>query len=151
MTRAEDASRFAGYADLTGGVRVGVLRNTTGEARLLQITGLVDADGVLAAGVTIDTPQGEIFADGSPDYVITAAHTSPALAERSVLRPPSDDMPQVVYLEDSERLSALSGGVVDALARGEIGNRNDAHAHGDSFRRGAPRRRRRARRLHARG
>ena len=133
MTRAEDASRFVGYDDLTGDVRVGVLRNTTGEARLLQLTGLVDDNGVLAAGVAVDTPQGEVVADGSPDYVITAAAASDVLAERSVLRPPSDDMPQVVYLEDSERLSALSGDVVDALARGEIGNRNDAHAHGDSF------------------
>ena len=133
LTRAEDASRFAGYDDLTGDVRVGVLRNTTGEARLLQLTGLADTDGVLAAGVSADTPQGTVVADGSSDYVITAAHTSPVLAERRLLRPPSDNMPQVVYLEDSERLSALSGGVVDALARGEIGNRNDAHAHDDSF------------------
>ena len=100
LTRAEDASRFASYADLTGDVRVGVLRNTTGEARLLQLTGLTDADGVLAAGVSVDTPQGAVVADGSPAYFITAASESDVLAARRLLRPPSDDMPQVVYLGD---------------------------------------------------
>ena len=133
LTRAEDASRFAGYDDLTGDVRVGVLRNTTGEARLLQITGLVDAAGVLAAGVSVDMPQGTVVADGSPAYFITAASESDVLAARRLLRPPSDDMPQVVYLGESELLDALSDGSIDALARGEIGNRDAAHAYGESF------------------
>lgn len=137
LTRAEDATRFAGYGDLTGDVRVGVLADTTGEARLLQLTGLADADGVLAAGVTIDTPRGTVVADGSPAYVITAASESDVLAARRLLRPPSANMPQVVYLGDelgeSELLDALSDGSIDALARGEIGNRDAAHAHGESF------------------
>ena len=137
LTRAEDASRYVGYGDLTGDVRVGVLADTTGEARLLQLTGLVDADGVLASGVSIETPQGTVVADGSPSYVITAASESDVLAERRLLRPPSDDMPQVVYLGDelgeSELLDALSAGSIDALARGEIGNRDAVHSYGESF------------------
>ena len=137
LTRAEDASRFAGYDDLASDVRVGVLADTTGEARLLQLTGMADADGVLAAGVSVDTPQGEIVADGSSAYVITAASESEVLAGRRHLRPPSDGAPQVVYLGDelgeSELLAALSDGSIDAIARGEIGNRDAAHAHGESF------------------
>ena len=137
LTRAEDSIRFAGYGDLTGDVRVGVLADTTGEARLLQLTGLADADGVLAAGVSVDTPQGTVVADGSPAYVITAASESDVLAQRRLLRPPSDDMPQVAYLGgelgESELLTALSDGSIDALARGEIGNRDAAHAFGESF------------------
>ena len=137
LTRAEDASRFASYDDLASDVRVGVLADTTGEARLLQLTGLADADGVLAAGVSVGTPQGEVVADGSSAYVITAAFESDILGERRHLRPPSADMPQVVYLGDelgeSELLAALSDGSIDALARGEIGNRDAAHTHGDSF------------------
>ena len=50
LVRAEDAERIQDYTDLTRDVRVGVLRGTTGEARLLQITGIVDANGVVAAG-----------------------------------------------------------------------------------------------------
>ena len=137
LTRAEDASRFAGYGDLTGDVRVGVLADTTGEARLLQLTGLANADGVLAAGVSVETPRGTVVADGSPAYVITAATESDVLAARRLLRPPSGDLPQVVYLGEelgeSELLDALSGGGIDALARGEIGNRDAAHTYGESF------------------
>ena len=59
---------------------VGTLAGTTGEARLLEITGLTDSDGVLIAGVRIITPGGTIVSDGSPDYFITAAAESANLA-----------------------------------------------------------------------
>ena len=130
LVRADDAGRLAGYDNLTGDVRVGVLAGTTGEFRLLELTGLVDAAGVLAAGVRVDTPRGAVVADGGADYVISAASATPNLAGRRLLHPPSDAMPQVVYLGDeageAELLDALRAGRVDAVARGEIGNRDAA-------------------------
>ena len=127
LVRAEDAERFSSYAALDDGVRVGALAGTTGEARLLQIVGIADADGVLAAGTRVATAAGERVADGSAAYVITAAEASPALEGRRHLYPASPDAPQVVYLGDergeAELLEALAAGEIDALARGEIGNR----------------------------
>lgn len=134
LVRAEDAERLASHDDLTKDVRVGVLAGTTGEFRMLELTGLVDADGVLAAGTSIETPQGTVIADGGPDYVITAATESPSLVGRRSLQPPSDSMPQVIYLGDdtgeASLLEALANGRIDALARGEIGNRAASHASG---------------------
>lgn len=137
LVRAEDAERFATHAALTSDVRVGALSGTTGEARLLELTGLVDTNGMLAAGTSIETPQGTVIADGTADYKITAAETSPNLVGRSHLVPPSENMPQVIYLGDelgaSELLEALAAGSIDAIARGEIGNQEAAHASGDAF------------------
>ena len=48
LVRSADARRLAEYRDLTADLRVGVLAATTGEARLLQIVGLSDQEGVLA-------------------------------------------------------------------------------------------------------
>ncbi|MCY4438363.1 MAG: transporter substrate-binding domain-containing protein [Chloroflexi bacterium] len=131
LVRAPDAERLASHADLTGDVRVGVLAGTTGEFRLLELTGLVDANGVLAAGARVETPQGTVVADGTPDYVITAAGATENLIGRQHLYPPDETMPQVVYLGDElgevELIAALRAGEIDALARGEIGNRDTAH------------------------
>lgn len=127
LTRAEDAERLAAYTDLTSDVRIGVLRSTTGEARLLEITGLVDSSGALAAGTRVETDDGTVTADGSVDYTITAAVESPNIMTRRRLIPPSESMPQVVYLGEelgeSELLGALRNGDIDGLARGEVGNR----------------------------
>ncbi len=137
LVRAADAARFTSHDDLTGDVRVGALAGTTGEFRLLELTGLVDANGVLAAGVRIDKPAGTVVADGSPDFLITAADESAILAGRQRLHPPSHAMPQVVYLGDEagelELLDALEAGAIDAVARGEIGNRDAAFARGGAF------------------
>ncbi len=126
LVRAEDVARLSNHDALTSEVRVGVLAGTTGEARLLQLTGLADDNGVLAAGTRIETGAGEAVADGSAEYTITAAMASPRLEERRHLYPPDDSMPQVVYLGDAlgerELLEALANGDIDALARGEIGN-----------------------------
>ncbi|MDE2805390.1 MAG: transporter substrate-binding domain-containing protein [Gemmatimonadota bacterium] len=134
LVRASDADRFSDYEGLTWDVRVGVLRGTTGEARLLQITGLANEDGVLAAGTRIDTPGGTVVADGTGAYVITAATASPVLDGRTHIHPPSRTMPQVVHLGDTsgelELLEALHEGTIDAVARGEIGNGEAAHASG---------------------
>lgn len=74
--------------------------------------GLVGKDGVLSPGVQVDTPHGAVVADGSQDYVITFANESANLAERSIMRPPSESMPQVVYLGsetgEADLLEALS-------------------------------------------
>ncbi len=146
LVRSEDADRINDYDKLNKDVLVGALADTTGEARLLVLTGIADADGVLAAGTRIQTAQGEIVADGSADYFISASSESPNLQGRRRLYPPSpsndmddnmDDMPQVIYLGDTageqELLDALSAGEIDALARGELGNRDAAHASGGAF------------------
>ena len=130
LTRSEDAARLASYASLTGDVRVGVLRGTTGEARLLQITGIANGDGVLARGTRIETPAGTMVADGTARYTITAASSSAELEGRTHILPPSTAMPQVIYLGDEELLAALRDGSIDAVARGEIGNGEEARASG---------------------
>ena len=126
LVRAEDAERLDSYAALTSGVRVGAVPNTTGESRLLEITGLTDAQGTLLAGTQVETPEGIIIADGSSDFVITAADESDNLAGRTRLLPPGDSRPQVVYLGvelgEVELIEALYAGDIDAIARGQIGN-----------------------------
>ena len=138
LVRAADADRFADYSALTAEVTVGVLANTTGEARLLQLTGLANEEGVLAAGVRVETPAGAVTADGSAAYFISAAGESAQLAERFSLQPPSAAAPRVLYLGgadgvgvgEAELIAALRAGRVDAIARGEIGNSDAAHASG---------------------
>ena len=137
LVRAEDAQRLASHSDLTSDVRVGVLASTTGEARLLELTGLVDDNGILAAGVRVETAQGTAVADGSADYVITSAEASPALMGRRRLHPPSENMPQVIYLGDetgeTALFDALRDGRIDAIARGVIGNRTAVQNSGNAF------------------
>ncbi len=137
LVRAVDAAYLSSYADLTSDMRVGALAGTTGEFRLLELTGLVDANGVLAAGVRVDTAQGSVIADGSADYAITAAGATENLDGRQHLYPPDKSMPQVVYLGDAlgeaELIAALRSGEIDALARGEIGNRDAARAADSSL------------------
>lgn len=131
LVRTADAERLASHADLTSDVRVGALAGTTGEFRLLELTGLVDANGVLAAGTRVETTQGTVTADGSANYVITAAGATENLAGRQHLYPPDETMPLVVYLGDelgeTELIAALRASAIDALARGEVGNRDAAH------------------------
>ena len=137
LVRAEDAGWLATHAALNGDVRVGALAGTTGEARLLELTGLVNNEGVLLAGVRIETPNGALTADGSADYVITSSQETPNLEDRTLLHPPDDTKPQIVYLGDelgeSELLAALADGSIDAIARGEIGNQDAAAARGGAF------------------
>ena len=137
LVRAEDAERIATHADLTSDVRVGVLPATTGEARLLELTGLVAPNGILAEGTRVETPLGVVVAEGTAAYTITAAGTTPNLTGRSHLYPPSDNMPQVIYLGDavgeSDLLDALAAGQIDAIARGEIGNRDAVQVSGNTF------------------
>ena len=137
LVRLEDVGSYSTYDSLTSDVRVGVLRGTTGEARLLQITGLTNAAGVLASGTTVETPQGTVVADGTQRYTITAASASAELQRRTHIFPPSSAMPQVIYLGyvsgEAELLSALTDGTIDAVARGEIGNGEAARAEGGAL------------------
>ena len=137
LVRAEDADRLSAYASLTRDVKVGVLSGTTGEARLLEITGIVDTDGILVKGTRIETPSGTVITDGTTDYRITASESSPSLSGRQTLYPLSQDMPQVIYLGndvgESALFEALTDGRIDAIARGEIGNRAAAAATHGAF------------------
>ncbi|MYC06084.1 MAG: hypothetical protein F4X57_02730 [Chloroflexi bacterium] len=137
LVLAEEAERLDSHDEPGSDVRIGALAGKTGEARLLILTGLSDSDGTLAAGTRIETPQGEVIAAGSADYFITAAGESPSLEGRTRLHPPSDDLPQVIYLGDElgedELLDALADGIIDAIARGEIGNSDAAHESGGAF------------------
>ena len=134
LVRVEDAERLARHRDLSGADRVGVLAGTTGEARLLEVTGIADGAGVLAAGTRVDTPDSTVVADGGTDYRIDAAGASPGLAGRRLLRPMSAELPAVVYYpDDTALIEALATGRIDAVARGEIGNRAETRAHGRTF------------------
>ncbi len=127
LVREADANRINSFDALTGDVRVGVFVATTGEARLLQLTGLADDDGTLAAGTMVTTPAGVVTADGTPAYAITAAGATPNLDGRSRIAPPSADIPELVYLDDAqggeaELIAALYNKEVDAVAGDGLGN-----------------------------
>lgn len=124
LVRSEDAARISTHADLTPDDSVSVHPGTTGELRLLELTGIVNARGMLVAGARVETPMGVVIADGSGRYTIGAGAngTSPELADRRRIVPPAP-LPQVIYhAEESEQLRALRTREVTAVARGEIGN-----------------------------
>ena len=133
LVRREDARRIAEHGDLTAADVVSVHRGTTGEERLLQLLGIVDDSGVLVPGTQVATPAKTLTADGSPDYVISAAMASPALADRQGLIPPAP-LPQVViHASEDQQLGALFDREVTAVARGEIGNSDAAAESGGVF------------------
>ncbi len=137
LVRKGEVARFDSYDKLTSDARVGALAGTTGEARLLQLVELTDENGVLARGVRVETPGGTVTADGTDAYVVTASDASPALEGRTLLLPPDDARPRVVYLGyergEAELLDALRNGAVDAVARGEIGNSQAAYTSAEAF------------------
>ena len=126
LVRAWDAGRFSGYRGFSPEVRIAAIPGTTGEERLLHLTGFVGPDGALRPGVRVHLASGQVLeAGGSERLVITAASSSPRLERRRRLQPPGGvaDMPQVVYFqEEAAHLEALRAGAVDAVARGMIGN-----------------------------
>ena len=134
LVRAEDADRLSSHAALASDARVGVMASTTGEARLLQLTGIADSEGVLTKGTRVLTPNGEVVADGTADYMIAAAQASLSLEGRTLIVPAADSMPQVAYFSgDAELFEALADGSIDAVARGEIGNRGASQVSGGAF------------------
>ena len=126
LVRAGDAGRFAGYRGFAPEVRIAAVPGTTGEERLLQLTGYIGPDGALRSGVRVQLASGRVLEAGAGDRLaISAATSSPALEGRRRLEPPvgATDMPQVIYFrEESAHLEALRTGAVDAVARGTIGN-----------------------------
>ena len=59
---------------------------------------------------------------------------TPGLAGRRQLRSASASLPTVVYYaKNTALIEALAAGRIDAVARGEIGNRAEARAHGEAF------------------
>ena len=139
LVRAEDAERYASHGDLAD-ARVAALGSSTGEHRLLVLTGVVNSEGNLAAGTTIHLVDGSsLAADGSADYRITAAGASGNLASRVRIEGPAGTVKEVLIMStDQEQLNALSSGRVDALARGELGNleasrNSDARADSHPF------------------
>lgn len=137
LVRTTDSGRLATHDDLTSDEVVGVFADTTVESRLLQLSGLTNADGVLVSGTRIETTTGEIIADGSADYTITAAGSSPVLVKRQRLYPSEDGIPQVVYLPlalgEDARHRMLRDGQLDALAGEEIENSITAHVSDGSL------------------
>lgn len=129
LVRAADKERLGDYDSLTSAYRVGVVAETTGEERLLQLTGLTDEKGVLAAGTKVTVEGGAVVtADGGKDHVITAAGESDQLKRRTSITPAGPAMPQVRYYDqEGKMLAALENGDIDAVARGNIGN-GDASA-----------------------
>ena len=130
LVRAEDATRLPDHEALLPTDVVGVLPNTTGEARLLQILGVADQDGGLAAGTRIETPSGWLTVETDGSFAISAARASPELATRTSLIAADPERPQVLYLGEEpdaevgeqELLAALAEGTIDAIARGTAGN-----------------------------
>ena len=116
------------HDDLSAAHRVGVLRGTTGERRLLELTGIIDAAGFLRSGTRVQLASGAVEVAGAPGSAgalrIAAGTGSAAIATRVRLTPPGDDRPEVFYFDsDGEQINALLEGKVDAVARGEVGNR----------------------------
>ena len=124
LTRSEDGERLDSHDKLGSADRVGAVPETTGEERLLQLTGLTGEGGVLAAGVQVRLASGEtVTADGSDRFFITAAGESANLEGRVSLAPAGPSMPQVIYFEqEAAMLEALRAFEIDAVARGNIGN-----------------------------
>jgi len=121
-------STLTSYDDLTSEHTVGPHKGTTGEGRMLVLTGISDADGYLRAGTVVTMYDGSEFVTDGTQY-ITSGLSSPELADRASLIAPGDDVPAVVYFHsENDQLTAVMGGeidaipAVDAIPRGEIGN-----------------------------
>lgn len=132
-------STIARHGDLNNLHVVGLLRGTTGEARLLELTGIVDAGGHVAAGTVVVLEDSIMLVAGEPGdadaFRITSAGSSAAIATRTQLLPVNVDQPAVRYYgNEGEQIQALQAREVDAVARGEIGNLIAVRENPDAFR-----------------
>lgn len=127
LVRTEDAERLRGYDDLAD-ARVAVLLGTTGEHRLLELTGVVDGEGTLAAGTIVYLADGSsLTADGSAGFRITAAGSTANVQGRTRLEGPEGTVGAVLYYSTAEaQVAALRDRVVDAVAGDQIGNQTTA-------------------------
>ena len=116
-------SPIMSHDDLDSATTVGVLKGTTGESRLLQLTGIADREGYLRARTTITLGENATLVTGERTHRITGSSATPGLAARTRLVAPGNDVPLVVYLSSEvAQVQAVLNGAVDAIARGEIGN-----------------------------
>ena len=124
LVRADDAESIRTHDDLTNAHTVGAVPETTGEERMLRLAGLIDENGVLAAGTRIATPDGTLTADGTDAYVISASGGTGNVRNRTRLISGDPGMPNVAYLgsEEDPYVAALVASEIDAFARGELGN-----------------------------
>ena len=130
LVREGDVQRYASFDHLSGGDRVGASRNTTNEQRLLELTGITGPNGVLAAGTRVHTADGVVIADGTSDYVITAAGASGNIKTRIRIEPPSPTQPEVYYeFSEPTALYALAAGGIDAVVSEAISNTEAAAAY----------------------
>ena len=127
IARAAEAARYDGYGSVTSADRIGAEPSSTGEGRMLQLTGLTDDAGVLVAGVLVETPAGVVETDGGDRYVITSGGASPEFEGRTRLLPPSDDLPEVAYVRgeagapaEARLIAMLLAGEIDLAAMTEI-------------------------------
>ncbi len=131
LVRAEDAARLDGHDKLTSTHRVGAVAQTTGEERLLQLTGITGENGVLVAGTKVSMEGGAVVVADGKRHFVTAARASGGLEKRRSISPAGPTMPQVRYYDlEKELLDALADGEIDAVARGNIGNRDASAASG---------------------
>ena len=88
------ASAIERHDDLTSEHRVGTYRGTTGEKRLLELTGIIDTSGFIRAGTRVLLADGTLLIAGTPDsesaLLIAAGTGSTAIATRVRLTPPGD-------------------------------------------------------------
>ena len=61
------ASTIERHDDLTSEHRVGTYRGTTGEKRLLELTGIIDTSGFIRAGTRVLLADGTLLTAGTPD------------------------------------------------------------------------------------
>ena len=137
LVRAD--SPVTSHDDLDSSTSVGVLRDTTGESRLLRLTGITDGEGYVRAGTVItlgdDSEEGSEVTAGAGTHRITSSGSTKGIRSRVRLRAPGDDVPLVLYFSsEAEQVAAVKDGRVDAAARGEIGNLIAARAAGGLLR-----------------
>ena len=63
-----EASAIERHDDLTSEHRVGTYRATTGEKRLLELTGIIDSAGFIQAGTRVQLADGTLLTTGPPDH-----------------------------------------------------------------------------------
>jgi len=131
LMNATEANRIKNHHDLTCGYTVGAVRGTTGEYRFLAQTGFInDLDkGLIQKGTTVVLEDKSLI---TSDGLLSIY--DPKVANRFMLIPPNCSLPITKYFvaEDS-MIPALQAGYIDAIARGEIGNRLVADNSGGKF------------------
>lgn len=128
------SSTIRTHADLDAGDTVGVIRGTTGESRFLQLVGLTDSSGYLAPNTTVITDTNETIITDQRTHKISASYSTTEIENRIHISSSDTGAPTVVYYTSEQaQIEALSNFMVDAIARGEIGNTIAASASNGSL------------------